>query len=152
MFLLAFSLMLIDQNFFLKDYTRKDVFLSISLYGAKTGQNPKDRSFSVSPISDMLPVYQISERWTDGCAVVCSVRYHRRSRGYALRGRSHKDSTMYATCREQIQLEKIFNNVGQQFNLLQSFNYLPYLFYKKRSKSAINSFCIWTRNLKKPVC
>jgi hypothetical protein len=31
------------------------------------------------------------------------------------------------------------------FNFLQSFNYTPYLFYKKRFKSEINSFCIWTR-------
>ncbi len=30
------------------------------------------------------------------------------------------------------------------FNLSQSFNYIPYLFYKKRLKSEINSFCIWT--------
>jgi hypothetical protein len=30
------------------------------------------------------------------------------------------------------------------FNLLQSFNYNPYFFYKKRFKSEINSFCIWT--------
>ncbi len=30
------------------------------------------------------------------------------------------------------------------FNLLKSFNYTPYLFYKKRFKSEINSFCIWT--------
>jgi len=30
------------------------------------------------------------------------------------------------------------------FNLSQSFNYTPYLFYKKRFKSEINSFCIWT--------
>jgi hypothetical protein len=41
----------------------------------KTGQNPKDRSFSVSRISDMLPVYQISERRTDGwlCSVQCAL-------------------------------------------------------------------------------
>jgi hypothetical protein len=30
------------------------------------------------------------------------------------------------------------------FNLSQSFNYMPYLFYKKWFKSEINSFCIWT--------
>ncbi len=30
------------------------------------------------------------------------------------------------------------------FNLTQSFNYTPYLIYKKRFKSEINSFCIWT--------
>ncbi len=30
------------------------------------------------------------------------------------------------------------------FNLSQSFNCTPYLFYKKRFKSEINSFCIWT--------
>jgi hypothetical protein len=29
-----------------------------------------------------------------------------------------------------------------RFNLLQSFNYKPYFFYK--NKSEINSFCIWT--------
>ena len=29
------------------------------------------------------------------------------------------------------------------FNLLQSFNYTPYLFYKKRFKSEINSFSLW---------
>jgi hypothetical protein len=29
-------------------------------------------------------------------------------------------------------------------NLSQSFNHTPYLFYKKRFKSVINSFCIWT--------
>jgi len=29
------------------------------------------------------------------------------------------------------------------FNLSQSFNYTPHLFYKKRFKSEINSFCIW---------
>jgi hypothetical protein len=28
----------------------------------------------------------------------------------------------------------------------QSFNYTPYLFYKKRFKSEINSFCIWTQS------
>jgi hypothetical protein len=33
------------------------------------------------------------------------------------------------------------------FNLLQSFNYTPYPFYKKMFKSEINSFCIWTVNL-----
>ncbi len=31
------------------------------------------------------------------------------------------------------------------FNLSQSFNYTPYLFYKKRLKSEINSFCIWAQ-------
>ncbi len=32
------------------------------------------------------------------------------------------------------------------FNLSQSFNYTPYLFYlKKLFKSGINSFCIWTQ-------
>jgi hypothetical protein len=30
------------------------------------------------------------------------------------------------------------------FNLSKSFNYTPYLFYKKWFKSEINSFCIWT--------
>ncbi len=30
-----------------------------------------------------------------------------------------------------------------RFNLLQSFNYTPYLFYKKQLKSEINSFCMW---------
>ncbi len=30
------------------------------------------------------------------------------------------------------------------FNLFQSFDYTPYFFYKKRFKSEINSFCIWT--------
>jgi hypothetical protein len=30
------------------------------------------------------------------------------------------------------------------FNLSQSFSYTPYLFYKKRFKTEINSFCIWT--------
>ncbi len=35
------------------------------------------------------------------------------------------------------------------FNLLQSFNYTPYLFYKKRFKSEINSFCIWTQTVMK---
>jgi hypothetical protein len=30
------------------------------------------------------------------------------------------------------------------FNLSQSFNYTPYLFFKKAFKSEINSFCIWT--------
>jgi hypothetical protein len=29
------------------------------------------------------------------------------------------------------------------FNLLHSFNYTPYLFYKKRFKSELNSFCLW---------
>jgi hypothetical protein len=33
------------------------------------------------------------------------------------------------------------------FNLSQSFNYMPYLFYKKRFKSEIDSFCIWTLNV-----
>jgi hypothetical protein len=31
------------------------------------------------------------------------------------------------------------------FNLLQSFNYMAYLFYKKRFKSEINSVCILTQ-------
>ncbi len=31
------------------------------------------------------------------------------------------------------------------FNLSQSFNYTPYLFYKNQFKSEINSFCIWTQ-------
>ena len=35
------------------------------------------------------------------------------------------------------------------FNLLQSFNYMPNLFYKKRFKSEINSFCIWTQEVHK---
>jgi hypothetical protein len=29
------------------------------------------------------------------------------------------------------------------FNFSQSFNYAPYLFYKKPFKSEINSFCLW---------
>ncbi len=29
------------------------------------------------------------------------------------------------------------------FNLSQSFNFTPYLFYKKLFKSEVNSFCIW---------
>jgi hypothetical protein len=33
------------------------------------------------------------------------------------------------------------------FNLSQSFNYTAYLFYKKRFKSEINCFCIWTLHL-----
>jgi hypothetical protein len=37
------------------------------------------------------------------------------------------------------------------FNLSQSFNYTPYLFYKKRFKSEINSFCIWTLGKKVPT-
>jgi hypothetical protein len=41
-------------------------------------------------------------------------------------------------------LEEIYNNVVRHFNLLQSFNYTTYL-YKKRFKSEINSFCIWTQ-------
>ncbi len=32
-----------------------------------------------------------------------------------------------------------------RFNLLQSFNNTPFLFEKKRFKSEINSFCIWTQ-------
>jgi hypothetical protein len=33
-----------------------------------------------------------------------------------------------------------------KFNLSQSFNYTPHLFYKKTvQKSEINSFCIWTK-------
>ncbi len=40
--------------------------------------------------------------------------------------------------------EFTYNNVNQPFSLLQSFNYTTYLFYKKRFKSEINSFCIWT--------
>ncbi len=32
------------------------------------------------------------------------------------------------------------------FNLLQSFNYMPYLFYKQRFKYEISPFCIWTRD------
>jgi hypothetical protein len=32
----------------------------------------------------------------------------------------------------------------RSFNLSQSFNYTSYLFNKKRFKSEINSFCIWT--------
>jgi hypothetical protein len=31
------------------------------------------------------------------------------------------------------------------FNLSQSFNYTPFLFYSKRFKSEINSFCILTQ-------
>ncbi len=41
-------------------------------------------------------------------------------------------------------VEEIYNNVGQSFNLSQSFNYAPYLFTKKRFKSEINCFCIRT--------
>jgi hypothetical protein len=32
------------------------------------------------------------------------------------------------------------------FNLSQSFNYTPYLFYKKQLKTEIDSLCIWTRD------
>jgi hypothetical protein len=35
------------------------------------------------------------------------------------------------------------------FNLSQSFNYTPYLFYKKWFKSEINFFCIWTQGVTK---
>jgi hypothetical protein len=41
--------------------------------------------------------------------------------------------------------------IGQLFNLLQLFKYTPYLFYKKRFKSEINSFCIWTLSLAQVV-
>ncbi len=37
------------------------------------------------------------------------------------------------------------------FNLSQSFNYTPYLFYKKLFKSEINSFCIWTQGVIRDV-
>ena len=37
------------------------------------------------------------------------------------------------------------------FNLSQSFNYTPYLIYKKRFKSEINSFCLWTLAADKAV-
>ncbi len=37
------------------------------------------------------------------------------------------------------------------FNLLQSFNYAPYLFRKKRFKSEINCFCIQTLVSEKKV-
>jgi hypothetical protein len=36
------------------------------------------------------------------------------------------------------------------FNLSQSFNYTPFLFYKRRFKSEINSFCIRTPDY--PFC
>ncbi len=38
---------------------------------------------------------------------------------------------------------KFLTMLVSSFNLLQSFNYTPYLFYKKLFKSEINSFCIW---------
>ena len=38
---------------------------------------------------------------------------------------------------------KFLKMLVSSFNLWQSFNYTPYLFYKKRFKSEINSFCIW---------
>ncbi len=41
--------------------------------------------------------------------------------------------------------EKFITMFNNSFNLLQSFNYTPYLFYKKRFKSEINSFYIWTQ-------
>jgi len=41
--------------------------------------------------------------------------------------------------------EKFITMLDNSFNLLQFFNYMPYLFYKKRLKSEINSFCIWTQ-------
>jgi hypothetical protein len=44
-------------------------------------------------------------------------------------------------------VQQSFNSI--QFNsnsILQSFNYTPYLFYKKRFISEINSFCIWTQS------
>ena len=34
--------------------------------------------------------------------------------------------------------------VVSSFNLSQSYNYAPYLFCKKRFKSEIDCFCIWT--------
>ncbi len=37
------------------------------------------------------------------------------------------------------------------FDLSQSFNYTPYLIYKKRFKSEINSFCLWTLAADKAV-
>ncbi len=40
--------------------------------------------------------------------------------------------------------KKFITKLVSTFNLSQSFNYMPYLFYKKRFKSEINSFCIWT--------
>jgi hypothetical protein len=51
-------------------------------------------------------------------------------------------------------LEEIYNNVVPrsaiiQFNsnsILQSFNHTPYLFYKKRFISKVNSFCIWIQS------
>ncbi len=42
-------------------------------------------------------------------------------------------------------LEEIITMLVSSFNLSQSFNYTPYLFYKKRFKSEINSFCILTQ-------
>ncbi len=38
------------------------------------------------------------------------------------------------------------SSLVSRFNLVQSFRYTPYLFYKKRFKSEINSLCIWTRD------
>jgi hypothetical protein len=51
-------------------------------------------------------------------------------------------------------LEEIYNNVVHHWSavLLQSFNYTPYFFYKKRFKSEINSFCIWTLWLVTAYC
>ncbi len=37
------------------------------------------------------------------------------------------------------------------FTLSQSYNYTPYLFYKKWFKSGINSFCVWTQWAKATV-
>jgi hypothetical protein len=39
-----------------------------------------------------------------------------------------------------------------RFNLLQSFNYTPYLFYKKQFKSKISSFCIWALSFNSIYC
>jgi hypothetical protein len=36
----------------------------------------------------------------------------------------------------------LFLIIGQRFNVSRSFNYTPYLFYKKRFKSEINSFWV----------
>jgi hypothetical protein len=40
--------------------------------------------------------------------------------------------------------KKFITILVSSFNLLQSFNYTPYLFYIKRFKSEINAFCIRT--------
>ncbi len=53
-----------------------------------------------------------------------------------------ESKNVFCCIRRNLEQRMLFLIIGQRFILSQSFNYTPYLFYKKHFKSEINSFWV----------